>query len=814
MNHKRTLAGIIIALILALCFIPVRLSSPASAAKSKEKEKTVRLKTGQGEMVFRIQDQEAVISSYQGEDEILEIPAFAGGYPVAALDENAVFSFHASGTLKCFRPASGHPAFTAKDGVLFSADGKKLLVYPGKKGTKYTVPDTTEEIGPGAFANLPVEEVVFPDSLSKIGRKSFYNCYKMALPDLPENLTRLEEGAFDGLTFAGMKGERKTLKLGPKLAHIGKYAFRGLQFGAFEVDEGNTCYASENGLLMSKTKELVLECPKMIGSRVVIPEGAKELNPGVFAALSASTVFVLPDSLVTMRREDFPAGEDLTLVVGPGSAAESFALEHGIQTAEPDSDMQGEGAGYDKSLYTLNGVCHLKVYNHHAVFLSYQGKDRTVYIPESADGKPVTEIGDGHNEIKQLQTFSMFSALGFGAGTDSVTYDDNGSLTERERQKDRYVTEEFIMPATVKRINKNAFSFVQSETPDDWFELPAGLEYISPLAFGDFSGNKISGWSISKDNKHFCCVQGVLFTKDKSTLVLFPAKISPESKMIREEETEQGTEYRYKIPEGTKTIGKYAFFSMNHMDVDKNLQVLFPKSLRTIENNAFQKAFLNEIRLNEGLTTVGKEAFAYAAVMSSRLDLPDSIREIGDKAFTGMNTGGSQSDRLYGFSHIELPEMLESVGANAFSSEEYRMQNQAEILSLDEIRIKKNLAKADGRSFRGLDARNFTADSDNQVFASKEGLLTDKEGRALLAVPNGRAGHLRIPDGIVSVEADAFGGCRNITQVEFPDSVRFISEDAFRKTDIRPVFLCGKASAADAFARKYHFKRKERRDGP
>lgn len=50
--------------------------------------------------------------------------------------------------------AKNNPYFCDIDGVLFSADGSKLIAYPsGRNGTSYTVPDGTSSIGTYAFAD-------------------------------------------------------------------------------------------------------------------------------------------------------------------------------------------------------------------------------------------------------------------------------------------------------------------------------------------------------------------------------------------------------------------------------------------------------------------------------------------------------------------------------------------------------------------------------------------------------------------------------------------------------------------------------------
>ena len=65
-------------------------------------------------------------------------------------------------------------AFVDIDGVLFTADRKKLVCFPrGRFGDKYVVPEGTEIIGENAFQGTVTTEVVMPSTLKKIEPDAF-----------------------------------------------------------------------------------------------------------------------------------------------------------------------------------------------------------------------------------------------------------------------------------------------------------------------------------------------------------------------------------------------------------------------------------------------------------------------------------------------------------------------------------------------------------------------------------------------------------------------------------------------------------------
>ena len=70
-------------------------------------------------------------------------------------------------------------AYTAVDGVIFTADLKTLVAFPAGRDGAYTVPDGTEAIGASAFADCRIEEIYIPDSVTAIGNKAFDGCMSL-----------------------------------------------------------------------------------------------------------------------------------------------------------------------------------------------------------------------------------------------------------------------------------------------------------------------------------------------------------------------------------------------------------------------------------------------------------------------------------------------------------------------------------------------------------------------------------------------------------------------------------------------------------
>lgn len=91
-------------------------------------------------------------------------------------------------SLKSINVEEGNTVYHSDDGVLFK--GNVLVKYPASKnGESYTVPNGTETIFRYAFlANISLEEVNLPDSLTKIQDSAFENTNSLTVLDVPSSV--------------------------------------------------------------------------------------------------------------------------------------------------------------------------------------------------------------------------------------------------------------------------------------------------------------------------------------------------------------------------------------------------------------------------------------------------------------------------------------------------------------------------------------------------------------------------------------------------------------------------------------------------
>ena len=150
----------------------------------------------------------------------------------------------------------------------------------------------------------------------------------------------------------------------------------------------------------------------------------------------------------------------------------------------------------------------------------------------------------------------------------------------------------------------------------------ANAEYLQELTLGA-NINSIDVWAltncpklksvtVSKDNKHFKDVDGVLYTKDGRTLLKFPNMNATE----------------LTIPAGVEEIAANAFYKCSNL-----IAIQFPSGLKTIEDRAFLKCKgLEAVKLPAGLTKIGDDTFSFCHAMTD-VYIPASVTSIGDYAF-------------------------------------------------------------------------------------------------------------------------------------------------------------------------------------
>ncbi|MBE6572958.1 MAG: hypothetical protein E7652_01025 [Ruminococcaceae bacterium] len=93
---------------------------------------------------------------------------------------------------------SGNSCFTDRDGVLFTADMKKLVSYPaGRYDKEYSIPDGVETLGYESFCWVDrLETINIPSSVTAIEDYVFFGCLSLDDVYIPSSVILIKEGSF------------------------------------------------------------------------------------------------------------------------------------------------------------------------------------------------------------------------------------------------------------------------------------------------------------------------------------------------------------------------------------------------------------------------------------------------------------------------------------------------------------------------------------------------------------------------------------------------------------------------------------------
>jgi PKD repeat protein len=98
--------------------------------------------------------------------------------------------------LTAFTVASGNPAYSGVNGVLYNKAGTLLVEYPGGLKGSFTVPDGVGDVGSQAFGGCPITSVAIPSSVTNIESLAFFDCLDLGSVTMTDGLAAIGVAAF------------------------------------------------------------------------------------------------------------------------------------------------------------------------------------------------------------------------------------------------------------------------------------------------------------------------------------------------------------------------------------------------------------------------------------------------------------------------------------------------------------------------------------------------------------------------------------------------------------------------------------------
>lgn len=573
--------------------------------------------------------------------------------------------------------------------------------------TSITIPDSVTSIGDGAFVNCTsLTSITIPSSVTRIWPRAFNMC--TSLTSITVDVNNAVYDDLDGVLFIKDKTLLHTYPAGKTATSYDiPDSVTSIGAGAFEWCTSLTSITIPDSVT-SIGNHAFLYCDSLIS--ITIPYSVTSIGDSAFSGCDSLTSITIPDRVTSIGDNAFSYCRSLTSITIPAtvmsigngafsrclnltiygytvSTAETHATENNIPFVPLDTKIASGTCGVD-------GDNLAWVLTHGGTLAIYGNGNMANY--SAADSVPWANYK--YTNIKKVSISYGVTSIGDHA------LQDCDNITSIK------------IPDSVTSIGSYALYDCKNLKS---ITIPDGVTEIGTYAFSSTTGTYFTYIEVSSNNNNFCDVDGVLFSKDKTTLHTYPAGKADSS---------------YAIPDGVTTIGEGAF--------------------RNCDN-------LNSITIPDGVTTIGKRAFVYCDNLKSII-IPYGVTKIGGSAFESCKN----------LTSITIPASVKSIGATAF-------HNCTSLTRVDitDVAAWCEISFSDAKANPLYYARNLYV---NGTLATSITIPTGAESIGSNAFYYcSSLTSINIPDSVTSIGDYAFCYCTNLPSITIPDSVTSIGKQTF-----------------------------------
>lgn len=635
-----------------------------------------------------------------------------------------------------------------------------------------TIPETVDS----EYGKLPV---------TRISYSAFEDCYNITKIIIPDSVTEIGNWAFENCT------NLTSITIPDSIVSIGSRAFSGCS--SLIYNEYN------NGLYLGNSINKYVVFAKANSSDITscnIYNGTRIILNAAFSNCYNLTSLEIPDSVISLGAYAFEYCTSLSSLKISGNLNEIGWRAFENCTGLMNITIGSGNAEIDPYDLICDSLVNIEVDKNNSQFSSHDGvlynKDMTELLiyPKSRTETEFT-IPDSVIEIYGLafRGNSVLTTINIGTGVTSIggyTFENCTGLNS------------IIIPDNVTEIRSNAFSGCTglkniiigngvTSIGDYAFYNCTGLTSIeignnvisidyyafsncrslSNVVIG--SGLSYLGWEpfdectalknieVDKNNNCYSSVDGVLFNKDVTEMVIFP-----KSKEVTE----------YTVPNGVISIGYLL------SDCTNLVSVTLPESITELYYSAFSGCTsLKNISLPDNLREIPPYAFSGCTNLES-ITIPESVTYIGARVFEGCTS----------LKHINVSNKIQTfdgsalIGCDALEYNEYEnglyLGNEKNEYTV--------LAGIKNKSITEFNIHVDTKAICSGVFANCENLASIKIPEGITDISDGLfrgctgLTNIEMGSGVTRIGYSAFNGCTGLTDIVFPESLRIIDDYAFR----------------------------------
>ena len=535
--------------------------------------------------------------------------------------------------------------YSSKDGVLFNKDQTTLICCPNGK-TEYTIPNTVTSIGSDAFGyECGLTSLTIPESVTDIDNNAFQNYHTDFFVDGNINnivlrltsITINSDADFSNANLCFSKDgifyrvlNKSSVEVRSKMESHGT----AINYYIGEISIPNKVIAG-NEFNVIRIGEYAFVDSRGLKS-ISIPNSVTSIGIYAFEGCSNLTSIIIPNSVTNIGYGAFKNCSGLTSIslpfVGDQAHTATDTYQYPFGYIFGDRDIPASGIPTTLKEVIITGSSYIP----HDAF-AFCGGLRSVTISNS-----VTSIGNAAFEgCSSLTSFTIpESVTTIGDGVFANCY----SLTS------------ITIPNSVTSIGDYVFYYCMDLTSvtigNSVIGIGSGAFYgcynltsvtipnsVTSIGSGAFEGcSRLAEINVESSNMAYTSENGILFNKDKTAIVCYPANKS---------------EATYIIPSSVANISDYAFCHCGNLT-----SVTIPNSVTSIESSAFEHCVsLSTVTIPNSVTSIGEKAFYYCSSLTS-FTIPNSVTSIESSAF----------EHCVSLSTVTIPNSVTSIGNNAFGN--------------------------------------------------------------------------------------------------------------------------------------------------